>query len=56
MNLAGTQEKQVAMHADHSSICKFRAGDDSGMRVGMETIAADVERALQLETATTFLR
>ena len=39
----------MAMHADHSTICKFRAGDDPACELVMETIAAGVERALQLQ-------
>ncbi|KIN02921.1 hypothetical protein OIDMADRAFT_144079 [Oidiodendron maius Zn] len=52
LNLAGTREKQVAMHADHSSICKFSAGDDLACELVMETIATEVERALQIQHAS----
>jgi len=39
------------MHADHSSICKFSAADDPACELVIQTIAADVERALRLQCA-----
>ena len=36
------------MHADHSSICKFSAGDNPACELAMKTIAMDVERALNM--------
>ncbi|OCK95935.1 uncharacterized protein K441DRAFT_608490 [Cenococcum geophilum 1.58] len=48
LNLSGMREKQVAMHADHSSICKFSAAGGPACELAIETIATEVERALKL--------
>ena len=49
LNLPGTREKQVAMHADHSSICKFDSADSPGCELVLGTITMELERALRLE-------
>jgi len=48
LNLPGTQEKQVAMHSDHSSICKLDSADPASELV-LGTVATEIERALGLE-------
>ncbi|KAK2730940.1 hypothetical protein FQN57_003785, partial [Myotisia sp. PD_48] len=46
LNLPGSRERQVAVHADHSTICKF--GDAKDCESVIEIIAFDMEKALNL--------
>ncbi|KAF2962612.1 hypothetical protein GQX73_g10961 [Xylaria multiplex] len=48
LGLPGTREKQVAMHADHSSICKFELVN-TACELVLETIAMETIRALDIE-------
>ncbi|RYP60832.1 hypothetical protein DL770_009910 [Monosporascus sp. CRB-9-2] len=50
LGLPGSREKQVATHADHSSICKFDSVDTSACRLVLGTIATEIARALELES------
>lgn len=49
LNLPGTREKQVAMHSDHSSICKFDSASNPACELAIGTIATELECALELE-------
>lgn len=49
LNLPGSREKQVPMHADHSSICKFDKADSPACKLAVGTIAMMLERALELK-------
>ncbi|KAK6810867.1 hypothetical protein RU639_013582 [Aspergillus parasiticus] len=49
LNLAGTRETQVPIDADHSSICKFAAADNSTCEFVIGTIVMELERALELK-------
>ena len=49
LNLPGSFEKQVAMDADHSSICKFDSADAPACKMVLETIATELECSLQSE-------
>ncbi|KAI1397445.1 TPR-like protein [Hypoxylon fuscum] len=49
LGLPGSREKQVAMHANHSSICKFGSVDTPICRLVLQTIAKEVDRALEIE-------
>ncbi|KAK4228062.1 hypothetical protein QBC38DRAFT_167932 [Podospora fimiseda] len=42
----GSREKQVAMDADHSSICKFDTENNVLCEMALNTITAELERAL----------
>ncbi|RYP49468.1 hypothetical protein DL768_004827 [Monosporascus sp. mg162] len=46
LNLPGTREVQVAIHANHSTICKFDPIDSSTCELVLGTIAAETGRAL----------
>ncbi|RYC82197.1 hypothetical protein BFJ63_vAg14905 [Fusarium oxysporum f. sp. narcissi] len=48
LNLPGTREKQIAMHADHSTICKFDSLDSPACELVLGTIADEVDRALAM--------
>ncbi|RKK30690.1 hypothetical protein BFJ66_g16191 [Fusarium oxysporum f. sp. cepae] len=48
LNLPGTREKQIAMHADHSTICKFDSLDNPACELVLGTIADEVDRALTM--------
>ncbi|KAM0539953.1 hypothetical protein ACHAO7_011667 [Fusarium culmorum] len=48
LNLPGTREKQIAMHADHSTICKFDSSDSPACELVLGTIADEVDRALTM--------
>ncbi|KAH7459835.1 hypothetical protein FOMA001_g19874 [Fusarium oxysporum f. sp. matthiolae] len=48
LNLPGTREKQIAMHADHSTICKFDSPDSPACELVLGTIADEVDRALTM--------
>ncbi|RYP25497.1 hypothetical protein DL767_008360 [Monosporascus sp. MG133] len=50
LGLPGSREKQVATHADHSSICKFDSVDTSAFRLVLGTITTEIARALELES------
>ncbi|KAH6881069.1 hypothetical protein B0T10DRAFT_551364 [Thelonectria olida] len=52
LNLPGTREKQVAMHADHSAICKFESADSLAGRLILGTIATEIKRALEMDRNT----
>ena len=49
LNLPGARETQVAMHADHSSICKFDKADSRYCKLAIGTIADVLEQALELD-------
>jgi hypothetical protein len=49
LNLPGSREKQVAMHADHSSICKFDSDTIAACELVLGIIAAELKRALGLK-------
>ncbi|SPJ73908.1 related to kinesin light chain [Fusarium torulosum] len=49
LNLPGTREKQIAMHADHSTICKFDFADSPACELVLGTIADEVDRALTMD-------
>jgi hypothetical protein len=51
LNLAGTREKQIAMHADHSTICKFESANSPACELVLGTITGEVERALKMDWA-----
>ncbi|EXA48836.1 hypothetical protein FOVG_05494 [Fusarium oxysporum f. sp. pisi HDV247] len=53
LNLPGTREKQIAMHADHSTICKFDSPDTLVCELVLGTIADEVERALAMSRSAT---
>ncbi|KAI0531595.1 hypothetical protein GGR58DRAFT_224999 [Xylaria digitata] len=46
LNLPGLCEKQVAMEADHSAICKFESAGSLACKLVLDTIATEFERAL----------
>jgi len=48
LNLPGTREKQIHVDADHSAICKFATADDPTCVLVIQTIATELEEALQL--------
>ncbi|KAL7754809.1 hypothetical protein ACKLNR_015149 [Fusarium oxysporum f. sp. zingiberi] len=48
LNLPGTREKQIALHADHSTICKFDSLDSPACELVLGTIADEVDRALTM--------
>ncbi|EXL66121.1 hypothetical protein FOPG_17688 [Fusarium oxysporum f. sp. conglutinans race 2 54008] len=48
LNLPGTREKQIAMHADHSTICKFDSFDSPACELVLGTIADEIDRALTM--------
>lgn len=48
MNLPGTREKQIAMEADHSTICKFDSLENPACELVLGTIADEVDRALTM--------
>ncbi len=48
LNLPGLQETQVLIPANHSTICKFDSINDPTCKLVLDTIAAEVERALNL--------
>ncbi|KAI5918461.1 P-loop containing nucleoside triphosphate hydrolase protein [Camillea tinctor] len=48
LGLPGSREKQVATHANHSSICKFDL-EDTAWQLVLDTIAIEVDRALEIE-------
>ncbi|RYP18627.1 hypothetical protein DL765_003834 [Monosporascus sp. GIB2] len=50
LGLPGSREKQVATHADHSSICKFDSVDTSACKLVLGTIATEIARALEIES------
>ncbi|RYP45994.1 hypothetical protein DL768_007744 [Monosporascus sp. mg162] len=50
LGLPGSREKQVATHADHSSICKFDSVDTSACRLVLGTITTEISRALEVES------
>ncbi|KAI9731883.1 MAG: hypothetical protein M1834_004334 [Cirrosporium novae-zelandiae] len=50
LNLPGTRETQVAMHADHSAICKF-AINGSECQMVIKTIVEELKRALDLKSS-----
>jgi hypothetical protein len=47
LNLPGTREKKLPIHADHSMICKFDP-DNTECELVLGTIAAEIERALEI--------
>ncbi|SPJ79161.1 uncharacterized protein FTOL_07552 [Fusarium torulosum] len=49
LNLPGTREKQIAMHANHSTICKFDSFDSPACELVLGTIADEVDRALAMD-------
>lgn len=49
LNLPGPREKQVAMHADHSFLCKFDSAESPACELVLETISTELERALQAD-------
>ncbi|KAI1211995.1 TPR-like protein [Annulohypoxylon truncatum] len=49
LGLPGSREKQVATHADHSSICKFDSINSLACRLVLGTIVKEVDRALEIE-------
>ncbi|EXL39944.1 hypothetical protein FOCG_17446 [Fusarium oxysporum f. sp. radicis-lycopersici 26381] len=49
LNLPGTREKQIAMQADHSTICKFESADSPACELVLGTIADEVDRALTMD-------
>ncbi|KNB17003.1 hypothetical protein FOXG_14990 [Fusarium oxysporum f. sp. lycopersici 4287] len=49
LNLPGTREKQIAMHTDHSTICKFESADSPACELVLGTIADEVDRALTMD-------
>ncbi|KAK2598930.1 hypothetical protein QQS21_005608 [Conoideocrella luteorostrata] len=51
LNLPGTREKQVAMHANHNSICKFESTKSLACELVLGTIEDEVERALKMDWA-----
>ncbi|KAM0293719.1 hypothetical protein ACHAPM_011519 [Fusarium culmorum] len=53
LNLPGTREKQIAMEADHSTICKFDSLDSPGCELVLGTIADEIERALAMSRSAT---
>ncbi|ENH71185.1 Nephrocystin-3 [Fusarium oxysporum f. sp. cubense race 1] len=54
LNLPGTREKQIAMHADHSTICKFDSSDSPACELVLGTIADEVDRALTMGRSAPF--
>ncbi|KAK2749871.1 hypothetical protein FQN57_005287 [Myotisia sp. PD_48] len=48
LGLSGSRETQLAIQADHSTICKFSASDDPCLELVMGTIVTDMGRALKL--------
>ncbi|KID95699.1 proteinrelated to kinesin light chain, partial [Metarhizium majus ARSEF 297] len=48
-NLQGTREKQILMHADHSTICKFESANSLACELVLSTIKEEVERALKMD-------
>lgn len=46
LNLPGAKEKQIAMHADHSGICKFEYAEDPQCELVLYSISNEVDRAL----------
>ncbi|KAK4118487.1 WD40 repeat-like protein [Parathielavia appendiculata] len=48
LNLPGSVEKQVAIDADHSAICKFDSSDSPTCQLVLRSIAAEVKRSLEL--------
>ncbi len=48
LNLPGSREAQVAIPANHSTICKFNSVEDPRCELVLSTIAKEVERALQM--------
>ena len=49
LSLAGHREDQVAVDADHSSICKFASLQEKDCRLVLKTIAVGIEEALKLD-------
>ncbi|KJK73836.1 hypothetical protein H634G_10883 [Metarhizium anisopliae BRIP 53293] len=49
LNLQGTCEKQILMHADHSTICKFESANSLACELVLSTIKEEVERALKMD-------
>lgn len=49
LNLPGSREKQVALDADHSDICKFEPNDNMGTLV-LDTIEMEAEKSLNMDT------
>ncbi|KAH7304608.1 hypothetical protein B0I35DRAFT_401104 [Stachybotrys elegans] len=49
LNLPGTREKQIAMDADHSTICKFESADSPACELVLGTIAGEIDRALTMD-------
>lgn len=50
LGLAGNREKQIAVNCDHSLICKFASMDDPACELAIGTIAAELKRALNLQS------
>lgn len=46
LNLPSAREKQIAMHADHSGICKFASAEDAQCELVLHSICSEVDRAL----------
>ncbi|KAI1089379.1 P-loop containing nucleoside triphosphate hydrolase protein [Rostrohypoxylon terebratum] len=53
LGLPGSREKQVVMHANHSSICKFGSVDSGLGRLALRTIVREINRALETECTLT---
>ncbi|SPO04151.1 uncharacterized protein DNG_06834 [Cephalotrichum gorgonifer] len=53
LNLPESREKQIALPADHSSLCKFESPDTPICKLVLETISSEIERAIQLEPVNT---
>ncbi|XDG07755.1 hypothetical protein ABKA04_007370 [Annulohypoxylon sp. FPYF3050] len=49
LGLPGSREKQIAMHATHSSICKLESADNGQGRLVLGTIVQEIDRALGIE-------
>jgi hypothetical protein len=47
LGLPGTREKQIAVDADHSHICKFPRGDDDSYEQVADNIVELIENAIQ---------
>ena len=48
MNLPGEREKQVAIDADHNTICKFDSIQSGACELVLGVITTQVERALEI--------
>lgn len=49
LGLPGSREKQVPIHANHTSICKLESADDGQGQLVLGTIVQEIDRALKIE-------